>query len=175
MTVSRFAALGLTLLVLAGCNTASVNNCPVAVVLADASRMAVFKPGATQDLSGEDFRVFMTGASTDCSINRKNGQTDSSLTLQFRATRAPSTAGAHYSVPYFVAVTQGDRLIAKRILSVSFDFAPGAATASFSESPDDFDIQMEKGHKPYEYELMAGFQMTPAQVEYNKKMGRYLP
>ncbi len=175
MTVSQFAAFGLTLLVLAGCNTAAVNNCPVAVVLADTSRMAVFRPGATQDLSGEAFRVFMTGASTDCDINRKNGQTDSSLTLEFRATRAPSTAGAHYTVPYFVAVTQGDRLIAKRIVNVSFDFAPGAATASFSNSPDDFDLRMESGHKPYEYELMAGFQMTPAQVEYNKKMGRYLP
>jgi hypothetical protein len=175
MRVFRFAAFGLPLLVLAGCNTAAVNNCPVAVVLADASRMAVFKPGAAQDLSGEDFRVFMTGASTDCSINRKNGRTDSSLTLQFRATRAPTTARARYTVPYFVAVTQGDRLIAKRIVNVSFEFAPGAATASFSDSPDDFDIQMESGHKPYEYELMAGFQMTPAQVEYNKKMGRYLP
>ena len=31
------------------------------------------------------------------------------------------------------------------------------------------------GHQPYEYQIMAGFQMTPAQVDYNKKMGRYTP
>lgn len=175
MMPSRFAVLGLALLVLAGCNTANVNNCPVAVILANASRMVVFKPGATKDLSGEAYRVFLTSTSTGCSIDQKTGKTDSSLTLQFRATRAPSAEGAHFTVPYFVAVTQGPRLIAKRILNVSFDFAPGAATATFSASPADFNIQMEKGHRPFEYELMAGFQMTPAQVEYNKKMGRYLP
>ena len=32
MTVSRFPVFLLALLVLAGCNTAKVNNCPVAVI-----------------------------------------------------------------------------------------------------------------------------------------------
>jgi hypothetical protein len=171
----RFAALGLLPLALAGCNSAKVNVCPVSVILADAGQMAVFRPGASQDLSGEAYRVALVGASTSCDINKKTGETDSSLTLRFRATRAPLASGAHYTVPYFVALTRGDQLIEKRILSISFDFAPGASSASFEESPDDFDIHMETGHQPYEYELMAGFQMTPAQVDYNKKMGRFAP
>ena len=88
---------------------------------------------------------------------------------------APSADAAHYTVPYFVAVTQGDNLIEKRILQISFDFAAGDSIATFSESPDDFDIHVENGHQTFEYQLMAGFQMTPAQVDYNKKMGRYTP
>lgn len=175
MTASRLSALLTALFVLAGCNSAKVNLCPTAVILADTSEMTVFRPGASQDLAGEAFRVFLVGTSTDCSINKKTGETNSSLRLDFRATRAPSADAAHYTVPYFVAVTQADRLIEKRILQVSFDFAPGAAVATFSESPDDFDLHVENGHQPYEYELMAGFQMTPAQVDYNKKMGRYAP
>ena len=78
-------------------------------------------------------------------------------------------------MPYFVALTRGDQLIEKRILTVRFSFAPGASAATFEESPDDFDIHMENGHFPYEYQLMAGFQMTPDQVAYNKKMGRFTP
>ena len=175
MMRSRFAVPGLCLLLLAGCNTAKVNNCPVAVILADAGQMAVFKPGSPQDLSGEAYRVMLTGARTDCDINKKTGETNSSLRLDFRATRAPSADGAQYSVPYFVAVTRGDQLIEKRILTVRFSFAPGASSATFDESPDDFDIHVENGHFPYEYQLMAGFQMSPAQVEYNKKMGRFTP
>ncbi|MGH6827426.1 MAG: hypothetical protein ACREFW_00775 [Rhizomicrobium sp.] len=175
MMVSRFSALLLALLALAGCNGDKVNNCPAAVILADAGEMTVFRPGASQDLSGEAYRILLTGTSTDCDINKKTGETDASLTLHFRATRAPSAAAAHYTIPYFVAVTQGDRMIAKRILQVTFDFAPGASVASFSQSPDDFDIRVENGHQPYEYQLMAGFQMTPAQVQYNRKMGRYAP
>jgi hypothetical protein len=147
----------------------------VAVILADAGDMTVFRQGAPQDLAGEAYRITMTGTSSDCDINKKTGETDSSLRIYFRASRAPSADGAHYTVPYFVAVTQADRLIEKRILQVSFDFAPGATAASFSESPDDFDLHVENGHRPYEYELMAGFQLTPAQLEYNKKIGRYAP
>jgi len=175
MPRSRFAVLGPCLLLLAGCNTAKVNVCPVAVILADAGQMAVFRPGASQELSGEAYRVMLTGARTSCDINRKTGETGSSLTLNFRATRAPSADGAQYTVPYFVAVTRGDQILEKRILNVRFRFAPGASSATFEESPDDFDIHMENGHFPYEYQLMAGFQMTPAQVDYNKKMGRFAP
>jgi hypothetical protein len=175
MHVFRLPALFLALATLAGCDTAKVILCPAAVILADAGQMTVFRPGASQDLAGEAYRVAMVGTSSDCTINKKTGETGSSLRLSFRATRAPSADAAHYTVPYFVAVTQGDQLIEKRILQVSFDFARGASLATFSESPDDFDIHVENGHQPYEYELMAGFQMTPAQVDYNKKMGRYAP
>jgi hypothetical protein len=175
MTVSRYSLLLLSFFTLAGCNGDKVNNCPAAVILADASQVTFFRPGASQDLSGEAYRVALVGISTDCSINKKTGETDSSYRVNFRATRAPSADAAHYTVPYFVAVTQGDRLIEKRILQVSFDFGPGDSVAAFSESPDDFDIHVENGHQPFEYQLMAGFQMTPAQVEYNKKMGRYAP
>jgi hypothetical protein len=175
MTVSRFPVFLLALLALAGCNTDKVNNCPVAVILADASQVTVFRPGAPQDLAGEAYRVALVGISTSCSINKKTGETISSYRVNFRATRAPSADAAHYTVPYFVAVTQGDSLIEKRILQISFDFAAGTSIATFSESPDDFDIHVENGHQTFEYQLMAGFQMTPAQVDYNKTMGRYTP
>ena len=174
MNVLRFSAFLIVLAVLSGC-TDKVNNCPIAVILADASQVTIFKPGAPQDLAGEAYRVALVGISTDCSINKKTGETNSSYRVNFRATRAPSADAAHYTVPYFVAITQSDQLIEKRILQVSFDFGPGDSIATFSESPDDFDIHVPNGHQPYEYELMAGFQMTPAQVDYNKKMGRYAP
>jgi hypothetical protein len=175
MRVLRYSLPLIGLLALAGCNTGKVSSCPAAVILADASQLTIFRPGASQDLAGEAYRISLTGISTDCTINKKTGETDSSYRVNFRATRAPSADAAHYTVPYFVAITAGDKLIEKRILQVSFDFAPGVSVATFSESPDDFDIHVENGHQPFENELMAGFQMTPAQVEYNKKMGRYAP
>src|SRR6201991_230048 len=140
MLRSRFAVFGLCLLALAGCNTAKVNICPVSVILADAGQMAVFRQGAAQDLSGEAYRVMLIGVSTSCDINKKTGETDSSFHVDFRATRAPSADGAQYTVPYFVAVTRGDQIIEKRILTVRFSCTPGAARASFDESTGDFDL-----------------------------------
>ena len=175
MTAFRFPVFLMALLALSGCNTDKVSNCPVGVILADASQVTIFRPGAPQDLAGEAYRVALVDISTDCSINKKTGETKSSYRVNFRATRAPSAEAAHYTVPYFVAVTQGEDLIEKRILQVSFDFRAGDSVATFSESPDDFDIHVPNGHLPIEYEIMAGFQMTPAGIEYNKKMGRYAP
>src|SRR6202000_997432 len=150
---------------LSGCNTDKVSNCPVPVILADAGQVTVFRPGAPQDLAGEAYRVALVDISSDCSINKKTGETKSSYRVNFRATRAPSADAAHYTVPYFVAITQGDQLIEKRILQISCDFGPGVSVATFSESPDDFDIHVPNGHQPFEYEIIAGFQMTPAQVD----------
>ena len=31
------------------------------------------------------------------------------------------------------------------------------------------------GKLPWNYQLMAGFQLTPAQIDYNKTRGRYVP
>ena len=106
---------------------------PCAVILADAGQMAVFRQGAAQDLSGEAYRVLLTGARSSCDINKKTGETSSSFHLNFRATRAPSADGAQYTVPYFVAVTRGDQIVEKRILTIRFNFAPGASSTSFDE------------------------------------------
>lgn len=175
MTIARFSVILAALLMLSGCNSDKVNNCPAGVILADAGERTVFRPGADRDLAGEAYRIYLIGISSDCSINKKTGETDSSMRLNFRATRAPSADAAHYQVPYFVAVTQGDRLIEKRILSAGFDFPAGASVATFSLSPDDFDIHVENGHQPYDYEVMAGLQVSQAEIDYNRKMGRYAP
>jgi len=125
------------------------------VILADASQVTIFRPGVPQDLAGEAYRVALVGISTSCSINKKTGETISSYRLNFRATRAPSADAAHYTVPYFVAVTQGDSLIEKRILQISFDFgaairSPPSAnrrtiSTSMSQMPPDVRISADGG------------------------------
>ena len=117
----------------------------------------------------------ITGIRSDCDLDKKVNRAVSSVRVEFRATRAPSTDPAHYTVPYFVAITQADQIIEKRILAVSFDFASGASVATFSISPDDFDVVPETGHPVIEYEVMTGLQMTPAQIDYIKKTGAYAP
>jgi hypothetical protein len=158
---------------LLGCATPNPLMCPPAAVLADASYMVVMRPGAPADLSGEAYSVQMTDATTDCSLDRKRGQTDSSLNLSFRAVRAPSADGATYSVPYFVAVTMTDRVINKRLYTVRFSFAPGASTAVFNVAPDNTEIKLGNGRLPWNYQLTAGLQLTEQQIAYAKKMGRY--
>jgi hypothetical protein len=160
---------------LSSCATPNPNLCPFPAVLADAARVTVMKPGAPEDLSGELYNVALLNATTDCRLDKRRGETDSTLQLTFRATRAPSADGATYSVPYFVAVTMGPRVVNKRLYTARFSFAPGASIANFTISPDDTVIHLGNGHLPWDYQLTAGLQLTEAQIAYNQKMGRYAP
>ncbi|HEX3755167.1 MAG TPA: hypothetical protein VHV26_08840 [Rhizomicrobium sp.] len=163
------------LALLAGCSTPNPNACPYSAILADTDHATVMRPGAPADPSGELYRVALFNATTECTLDRRKGETDSSLNLTFRAERAPSADGATYSVPYFVAVTMAARVVNKRLYTARFSFAPGASVATFTLSPDDVQIHLGNGHLPWDYQLTAGLQLTSAQIAYNQKMGRYAP
>ena len=88
------AAGGLAIAALTGCATPNPYLCPPVAVLADAARLTMMRPGAPADLSGELFSVVLTNASTDCHLDRRKGETDSSVDLTFKATRVPAADGA---------------------------------------------------------------------------------
>ena len=84
---------GVVLLVLSGCNDDNrIAQCPGAAILADAAVRPVLKQGAAAtDPSAVLYTVRVTGIETNCTLDRRVGQTDSNVTLTFRATRAPAT------------------------------------------------------------------------------------
>ena len=174
---SRFAAFcalaALTLL--AGCNQQRITMCPGAAILADTASETIFRAGAPQDLSGIAYTATMTGVKSDCTFDTQQGQTSSDLDISFKAVRAPSPDAAHYSLAYFVTVNSAGRVLSKKMYTVRFDFAPGAAVALADESLGRTPISLERGLLPNDYQFLTGFQLSPEQLAYNRKMGRYIP
>jgi hypothetical protein len=78
-------------------------------------------------------------------------------------------------VPFFVVVNENAKLYDKKNYTLRFSFAPGAVSADIKQSPDDIEIKIANGKLPWNYQLLSGLQVTPEQIAYNKKMGRYLP
>ena len=167
------APLG-ALLLLMGCSSKIV-ICPVPAILADTKTLTIFRPGTTPDLANELFTVAVTDAQGDCTYSTRDGMVHSSLELTFVAARTPTAEAASYSVPYFVAVHENATVFTKRLYTLRFTFAPGASVATIKQAPDDVDIKLANGKLPWNYQMMAGFQMTPAQIEYTKTRARYLP
>jgi hypothetical protein len=170
----RLPVLAAAAFAAAGCSQKIV-VCPIPAVLADTASVTVMRPGTTPDLSNELFTVAMTGTEVDCVYNNTTQIVRASMDIGFRATRAPTNEAATYSVPYFVVVHEGNKIYAKRPYTLRFTFAPGAATATIKQSQDDTRIRIENGKLPWNYQLLAGFQLTPAQIDYNNKKSRYLP
>ena len=172
--LSRLAVAAALLLPLLGCSTKIV-ICPVPAILADTQSVTFFRPGTTPDMANELYTVSLINAEGDCTYNTSQNLVKASLNLTFRATRAPQATAATYSVPYFVAVTENAKIYAKRLLYLKFTFAPGASTATITQSPDDIELRVSNGKLPWNYEELAGFQMTPEQIAYAKSRSRYVP
>ena len=169
----RLVPLGALLLVM-GCST-KITVCPVPAILADTQSVTYFRPGTTPDPANELFTVSLVNAEGDCTYTAKTALVTASLELTFRATRTPTRERVTYTVPYFVAVNENARIYAKRLYTLKFTFAPGAATTYITQAPEDVRIQIMNGKLPWNYQELAGFQMTPAQIDYAKSRGRYVP
>jgi hypothetical protein len=169
----HLAPLG-ALLLLMGCSTKIV-VCPVPAILDDTKTLTVFRPGTMPDLANELYTVALINAEGDCTYRAKDGVVHASLNLTFVAARSPTAEAASYSVPYFVAIHEGAKIFAKHLYTLKFTFAPGASVATIKQSPDDVEIKISNGKLPWNYQEMAGFQMTSAQIEYAKTRARYVP
>jgi len=176
---ARGAAIGCmaAALALSGCTTDKDKGlCPSAFVIAPTSSLTVFRENAPQDPSGELYTVWMSNVKTSCEFNKKTVTTDSTVHIAFHAKRAPNAQAAAYNVPYFVAVTHhGERIMAKKIFLAQVIFAPGQVTTDFQATVDSTVIHIARGNKIGEYEILAGFQLTRGQLDYNNKTNRYSP
>jgi hypothetical protein len=174
MKPAAFAVLPAALL-LASCNDKVLPVCPSAAVLSDTSVLTVFRAGAPHDLSGEAYTAAMDNAQQTCKYKKGDSFSVSDLTFTVRAVRAPSPDAAHYAVPYFLTISQGDRLLAKRSLTLNLDFPAGSAATSVDIDQSDVTVNLEPGHPPTDYQLLVGFQLTDAERAYNQMRGRYTP
>jgi hypothetical protein len=163
-------------LAVSGCSSQRLLNCPGAAILADAATRPVLKPGAAAaDPSAVLYTVFVTDIQTSCVLDSHAGQTDSNVTISFRATRAPNGQAARYMVPYFLAINQGERVLNKRQFTAEVNFAPGAASVTFQTTITSTVLKLDNGHLPTEYQFLAGFEISDAERAFRAAMARYAP
>jgi hypothetical protein len=167
-----FLALGV---LLAGCNDAVIVQCPSAAVLSDTSVLTVFRAGAPHDLSGEAYTAGIGNVRSECSYPKGAAASISTLDFTVRGIRAPSPDGATYTLPYYISIIQGERILTKQNLTVQLSFAPGSASATQEVSMSSLDVTLEPGHPPTDYQFLVGFQLSDAERAYNATRGRFTP
>jgi hypothetical protein len=168
----RFAAIAGLALLLASCSSEKkIQFCPGWSSVLDAFVVTQFKPGAEQIPANALYTAKITNVDGNCSFDKAGKHADSDVEISFVATRPSAGAAATYTVPYFVAVTQSARVVTRTVRQVTFSFAAGETTATAEEDVGDIELVTEGGNKPYDYQILVGFQLTKAQYEYNKTTG----
>ena len=176
MHLSKSAmAVTMLALLLAGCAADKGGECPTMSGVTDASVRTVFRPGATPDAANVLYTAEITHVTGACDVDKKSHTTDAGLTIDFRAIRAPSSAGANYVVPYFVAVTEGLRIVARHNYAVTLSFAPGQTSAETTEKIGGVHVNMGQEKHGYDYQILAALQLSRAELDYNRRTAHYQP
>ena len=153
----------------------SENTCPDANVLANTSVIPVFDPTKGADPSNVVYTVKMSGVKSRCDFSKHDKAIDANMRIFFTATRPPGGEEVHYKVPYYVAVTAAGAIVDKQIHNLEFDFPKAEANYSGEEAVNSIIIPVASDKRSYDYHLLTGFQLTQSQLDYNKKVGQYLP
>jgi len=186
MTYRRLRASALIGLgLLAGCQTYhairsnlssdSPTTCPGAAILVDTASLPAFDPAKGTDPSSVIYKVALTDVKTTCFFDKKEKSADARLQFKFHAVRPPGGAEAHYRVPYFVAVTTGEDIPDKKNYWLNVAFDAGATEVDGDGVIQSTIVPVPKDKQIYDYNLILGFQLTKAQLDYNAKMGQYMP
>jgi hypothetical protein len=161
--------------ILAGCASDKTNNCPGVSSIVETSIGTVFLPGKPVDPSNMLYTIEITDVHGTCDVDKPALNSSTDVDITFRATRGPNGGGAKYQVPYFVAISQFDRILAKKVYSIDFVFAPGQTSTTFTDTVKSADVAAAKDKKTFDYLVLVGLQLSKEQLDFNRASGRLTP
>ncbi|MEH6789039.1 hypothetical protein [Parasphingorhabdus sp.] len=174
-------------------------GCPAVAVPSHTGDITLFSPENSTDASAIDVVANITNLRSTC--NSEGARIYSEATFDVYALRTRPTGARTVTITYFSTVIQGGTaVVAKRVSTVTLQFADGAyratasgkagsyVDASAARLPEDVIDRLTRKRKPGDpdaaldpladpeikaavarssFELLVGFQLTPAQLQYN--------
>ncbi len=143
-------------------------NCPRISTLADASSLSVFAPGSRALIENLAYEADITRVLLDCKV--KDQVVTADFGLAGRVNLGPRGEAGKKTLPVFAALTLGDQKVITRLSRDSVvTVDPGNRTGKFYEVIEKYSFTMAPDKKPQDYEILVGFRLTPAQLDYNRK------
>ncbi|OYV35763.1 MAG: hypothetical protein B7Z80_17420 [Rhodospirillales bacterium 20-64-7] len=169
--MKRFAPLAaLALLPISACaadNTAgngAAVPCPHVAVLEQAQQVTEFLPGRT-DVAAEITTARITGVAGACILHQGRHELAVSLKAGFAASDGPADHNAPVTLPYFVAITDGDKILSKAEYKITLKFDGNASRAEATSKP--VKLVMPGNSSSERLDVLVGFEMTPDQLAYS--------
>jgi hypothetical protein len=156
---------------LAGCDTPEkfAPACPQLGLLRDAADITRFRPGG-QDVTDMVLDARITAVPADCERGA-NSTVRARLHVTMEVSRGPAARGRTAIVPYFVAVTDGDRVLDEQDYSVGTEFAANTDRASVSGQDITLNIPVTPQKSAAAYKIWVGFRLSPDELAYNRRRG----
>jgi hypothetical protein len=143
--------------------------CPRAAIVADVAQLTKFRQGPGRDLIDVEYAAEIRDFGGSCEYRDKNRVVSVVTTINVIAELGPAAPSRRVSVPYFVAIIDGqNNIVAKSTFDAAIDFPEGRRRAGVSEETEQR-IPLPAAVKGIDYEVLIGLQLTPDQVEFNRR------
>jgi len=171
--------LAVSVLAMAGCSSSEEpppgQVCPRISVLGDADRLTKFVPGPGKDLTDVDYEVTIIDIRFGCEYTEDENDSpilSVALAPVFEANRGPANSDRQAQFNYFVAIADPQRTILNKQdfnLPVNFPGNRSRVTVSPNDPPVSVDIPPVAGRAGPDYHIFVGLQLTPEELEYNRR------
>jgi hypothetical protein len=162
------AILGLPL-ALGACN-AHENDfappCPNLALLQDAADITRFD-GTQPDASKLTYAGRIASIPAACSNDGKD-RVKAELHIEALVRRGPAGQSDTTSLPYFIAVLEGDQILQEQDFTLPITFKPNAGTANVTGQDIQITVATTAQKSAAAYRIFVGFRLTPAELEYNR-------
>ena len=143
--------------------------CPKAGIVRDAADLTRYA-GPGRDLTDLALDGRITGLGGKCSRG-KPGTVETTVSVGMELTRGPALRGRVADLGYFVAVAEGDTILDKRVFSLRAEFPENGDRVRLSGDDVDMVLPTARGKSAAAYRLLVGFQLTPEELELNRRRG----
>jgi hypothetical protein len=131
-------------------------------------------PANVQNPANVVLSAEMSQAQLECEYDAERNAITIDINFAVRATRGPAAMGNDPELDYFIAMvdTEGN-LLTKNIFK-SQPVLNGRVPGQYTQNVSNFVFPMAMDMRPIDYQLLTGFQLTPAELAYNR-IPRSLP
>ncbi len=137
--------------------------CPQVAVLSPTAHLTAFLPNSN-DVTAEITSAQITGVAGACSLEQNRNAVKITFKAGFTATNGPANKSKTLILPYFVAIVEGETIIAKTpyTIPVSFD----GNVSSTSTQSKDLTVELPNIPRNRGVQVLVGFQLSPEQQTY---------
>lgn len=140
--------------------------CPSSAILRDAADLQRYR-GSGRDLTDRVLIGRITGLKGACKRDGA-GVVDTTVSVGLELTRGPAAPGRRADVAYFVAVTDGDRILDRQVFPLRAEFPPNTDRLSLIGDEVDLRLPVSAKKTAAAYKIWVGFVLTPIEAEANR-------
>ena len=157
---------------LAGCGSRDAQfapACPRAGILSDAADLVRYRPGTGRDLTDQVFEAHVVGVAGACTYGDTSKDLQTKVTVSFDVFRGPAASPAREEeVTVFVAVSNGERVLDKRIYPIRVKFPADIGRVRTASPEITLVLPISAELSGAAYAVTAGFQLTPNELAANR-------